>query len=66
MNVSLTRQSRHASRRFSLCPAFPERPLCSGDGLEAPDTELDRAGQKEALGHAAGKVFFVQRVPKSL
>jgi hypothetical protein len=39
---------------FSLFPVFPVRPLWSGDGLGAPDTVLDRAGRKEALGDAAG------------
>jgi hypothetical protein len=53
----LTRRSRHSSPRFSLCPASPEHPMCSGDGLGAPDTVLGQAEQKEALGHAAANVF---------
>jgi hypothetical protein len=31
----LTRRARVGSPRFSLCPACPKRPLCSGDGLRA-------------------------------
>jgi hypothetical protein len=43
-SVPLTGRPRVASPRFSLCPACPERPLCSGDGLGAPDTVSGRAG----------------------
>jgi hypothetical protein len=45
---------RVSSPRFSLCLACPKRPLCSGDGLGAPDTVLGRAGRKGPLGRAAG------------
>jgi hypothetical protein len=43
---------------FSLCPASPERPLCSEDRLGAPDTVSSRDGQKDALGEAAGNIFL--------
>jgi hypothetical protein len=49
-----------------LCPACPEHPLCSGDGLGAPDTILVHAGQKEALEHVAGNVFTSGAVEISL
>jgi hypothetical protein len=55
---SLMRLSRHSMPRISLCLACPEHPLCSGDGLVAPDTVLDRAGRKGHLGHAAGNDFL--------
>jgi hypothetical protein len=51
------------SPRFSLCPAYPERLLCSGDGLGMPDTVLGHVGQKGPLGHAAENHFFIRRVP---
>jgi hypothetical protein len=57
-SVPLTRRAHVASPRFSVCSAFLERPLCSGDRLGAPDTVSARAGQKTALGNAAGNVFF--------
>jgi hypothetical protein len=47
-----------SSPRFSLCPACPERPLCNGDGLRAPDTVLGHAEQKEALGREAENEFL--------
>lgn len=52
--VSLTRRARVSSSRFSLCPARPDRPLWTGDGLGASDTVLGLAGRKEPLGRAAG------------
>jgi hypothetical protein len=56
--VPLTRRARVASPRFSVCPASLERPLCSEDGLGAPDTVSGRVGQKEALGDVAENVFL--------
>jgi hypothetical protein len=44
-----------------LCPAYPKRPLYSGNGLGAPDTLLGHAGQKESLERA--KRFFIWRIP---
>jgi hypothetical protein len=51
---SLTRRSHHSSHRISLCPACPENPLWSGDGLGASDTGLGCARRKGPLGRAAG------------
>jgi hypothetical protein len=56
--VPLTGRPRVGWPRFSLCPASPERPLWDGDGLGAPDTVSGRAGQKWALGDAAGTLFL--------
>jgi hypothetical protein len=59
--VPLTHRSCHTSPRFSVCPASPEHHLCSGDGLEVPDTVSGCAGQNEALETGLGP-FFVRRV----
>jgi hypothetical protein len=56
--VPLTRRNRHSPPRFSLCPARPEHPLCSGDGLGTPDTVLGRAGRNEALERATENDFL--------
>jgi hypothetical protein len=58
----LTRWSRISSPRISLCPACSERPLCSGDELEAPNNVLDRAGQKENLGTRLKMFFYPTRL----
>jgi hypothetical protein len=65
LNGSMMCPARHSPPCFSLCLACPERPLWSGDGLEASDTVSGRAGQKEALADRAGNVFF-SVCPKSL
>jgi hypothetical protein len=40
--------------------------MCSGDGLGAPDTVLDRAGQKKDLWGAWLETSFCPACPKSL
>ncbi|KAK1628140.1 hypothetical protein QYE76_002455 [Lolium multiflorum] len=55
--VRLTLRARVSSPRFSLCSACPERPLWGGDGLGAPNTVSDNAGQKTGLEDAAEKRF---------
>jgi hypothetical protein len=51
-NRSMTRRARHSPPRFSLCPARPKRPLWNGNGLEAPDSAMGRAGKKKRLKRA--------------
>jgi hypothetical protein len=40
--------------RFFIVSVPPQRPLCSGDGLRAPNTVLGHARWKMAFGRAAG------------
>jgi hypothetical protein len=61
-SVPLTRRARIASPAFSVCPASPERPLCSGDGLGTSDTVLGYVGKKKTLGTQLRTFFHPTRL----